>query len=343
MDKASPAFVTGAAGFLGRQLCGALQRTGVTVTGMDLRASPGPWDRSVAGDITRPLDPGALAGHRTVFHLAGKVHALSEAPGDDAGYFEINTEGTRHVLEAAKAAGVRRLVFFSTIKAMSRDDAPQAVDARGAIRPWTEADQVEPDTPYGRSKLEAERLVLDGGYVPEAVVLRLCMVYGAGAKGNLQRMLQAVSRRRFPPLPEVGNRRSMVHAQDVIRAALLAAGQPRAAGQVFIVSDQRAYSTRQIYEWMCRALGRRCPRWTVPIRLLRGVGVGGDLVGRVLRRRIGFDSDALAKLIGSAWFSPHKIETLLGYRPAWDLERAMPEMVHELRGSPKLATAGISA
>ena len=67
-------------------------------------------------------------------------------------------------------------------------------------RAFSEEDLLEPDTPYGKSKLEAGKLVLKGGYVPEPVVLRLCMVYGAEAKGNMQKMLQAVSRHRFPPV-----------------------------------------------------------------------------------------------------------------------------------------------
>ena len=76
---------------------------------------------------------------------------------------------------------------------------------------------------------------------------------------------QAVSRHRFPPVPEVGNRRSMVHVSDVIRAAVLAAEHPSAVGEVFIVSDGQTYSTRQMYDLMCRALGRTPSRWNVPL------------------------------------------------------------------------------
>jgi len=331
MDRPPRIFVSGAAGFLGRQLCQALQRKAFWVTAMDLNASSGPWDRFISGDITRGIDYNMLFDHQTVFHLAGKVHALSEIAQDEAEYFQINTEGTRQMLEAARAARVSRFVFFSTVKAMSREGTPQMIDRDGASRPWTEADSLEPDTPYGRSKREAEKLVLGCGYVPEPVVLRLCMVYGAGAKGNMQRMLQAVSRNRFPPLPEVGNRRSMVHVQDVIQAALLAAEKPQAVGQIFIVSDARAYSTRQIYEWMCQALEQSSPRWTVPLWLLRSLSRAGDLIGRRRGRRWLFDSDTLNKLVGSAWFSSQKIESLLGFRPMWTLEKGMPEMVNEMQ------------
>jgi len=325
--------ITGVEGFIGRKLAIQLKAGGQIVEGLDVNCAGTFCDKFHRADITRPLTLGSFEGVGTVFHLAGKVHALSEVKRDDSEYFRINTEGTRNVLEAAGRAGVRRFIFFSTVKAMSRDQIETGIT--GVPKPRTaalaETDQIEPNTPYGRSKLEGEKLVLCGGYVPEPVVLRLCMVYGAGAKGNMQKMLQAVNRNRFPPLPDSGNRRSMVHVQDVIQAALLGAQKVEAIGQVFIVSDGRAYSTRQIYECMCRALSRPCPRWTVPLWCLRGLGFAGDVIGQLRGRRFVFDSDALGKLFGSSWFSSRKIESMLGFQPKWNLELAMPEMVEETR------------
>ena len=324
--------VTGGRGFIGRKLCAALAARKLPVTVVDRRADAGPWDRLWPVDITGPLGPECLTGVDTVFHLAGKAHALAEVRQDEADYFRINTEGTRHVLEAARQAGVRRFVFFSTVKAMSRDDRPAARAGEGpALRAWTEADVIEPDTPYGRSKLEAEKLVLHGGFVPEPVVLRLCAVYGPGAKGNLQKMLAAVDRGRFPPLPDTGSRRSMVHVSDVVGAALLAAEKPEAVGGTFIVADGVAPTVRQIHRSMCRALGRPEPRWAVPAWVLRGLGRTGDFIGRVRGRRFVFDSDMLEKLTGPAWFSPQQLESRLGFRPEWNLEKALPEMVQALR------------
>jgi len=322
--------VTGAAGFLGTRVCQVLRERGSTVTALDLRASAGPWDSFFSTDVTQPIPPEPFAHQDTVFHLAGKVHALSELEQDDAEYYRANTEGTRNVLEASIKAGVRRFVFFSTIKAMTRDEAPVATDARGMMRPWSETDLVEPDTPYGKSKLEAERLVLQGGYVPEPVVLRLCMVYGPRGKGNLQKMVEAIRRNRFPPLPEVRNRRSMVHVDDVVQAALLVADHPKAVGQVFIVSDGQAYSTRQLYECICQALNRPVPDWTIPLWALKALGVMGDGIGRLRGRRFVFDSDALEKLVGSAWFSSEKIQSLLGFKARWTLLAALPEIVREV-------------
>ncbi|MFO1496830.1 MAG: NAD-dependent epimerase/dehydratase family protein [Verrucomicrobiota bacterium] len=233
----------------------------------------------------------------------------------------MNTEGTRSLLRAAQAGGVRRFIFFSSIKAMSCGVGTSGQD------PLDESATVVPDTPYGQSKLAAEKLVLDGGYVPEPVVLRLCMVYGPSGKGNLTAMIEAVRRNSFPPLPEVGNRRSMVHVDDVVEAALLAAEHPNAVKETFIVSDGCVYSTRQMYTLICRALDKPVPRWTTPLCILRAGATFGDLIGRLRGRRFVFDSIALQQLIGSAWFSSAKIQARLHYAPRWNLATALPAMV----------------
>ena len=70
--------------------------------------------------------------------------------------------------------------------------------------------------------------------------------------------------------------------------------------------------------------------WILPLWVLRSLGWTGDAVGRIRGRRFVFDSDASDKLGGSAWFSSNKIESMLGFRPKWDLEKALPEMVREM-------------
>ncbi len=195
------------------------------------------------------------------------------------------------------------------------------------LAPLDETCAAPPDTPYGQSKRAAEKLVLEGGYVPHPVVIRPCLVYGPTPKGNLDKMIEAVKRGRFPPLPEVGNKRSMVHIDDVIGAALLAAEHPAAKGQVFIAADNEPFSTRQLFEWICTAAGKRVPGWTVPLWVLKLLGRVGDLIGKIRGRRFVFDSDALAKLTSSAWYTSAKLQRDLGWRPRHTLRETMPEIV----------------
>jgi len=298
VPETPPVLVTGAAGYIGSRLTKRLAESGNQVIGLDYSQNAQAAESSVLADITRPGDwKRAFAGVRTVYHLAGRAHAISEIRQDEREYFRVNTDGTRHVLEAARDAGVQRVVLFSSVKAMQEcvDGGRVGVPPRRAM---DESDDGEPETPYGRSKLAAEGLLLEGAFVPEPVVLRLCAVYGPSSKGNLQQMLLAVARRRFPPLPDVPNRRSMVHVE--------------------------------ILDVMRRALGRKPTRASVPLGIYRALGVVGDQIGRIRGKRFVFDSNTLRSLLASAWFSSMKIEQVLGFRPKWDLERALPAMVDAL-------------
>ena len=307
------AVVTGANGLIGMKLCQALKEHGWHVIAVCRRPAPGPWDQVISADLAKNNQVLLPSGISVIFHLAGKAHALAETTQDEADYFAVNTAGTGRMLEASQRAGVRRFVMFSSVKAMGEGEKVEQ----------DETADCRPETPYGKSKLAAEKLVLEGGYVPEPVVLRLSMVYGLSNKGNLPRMIDAVFKDRFPPLPEVGNRRSMVHVEDVVQAALLTAECPEAVGQIYIVTDGRQYSTRQIYLWICHALQKPVPGWVMPLPALRLLAFIGDGLGRLRHKRFVFDSDALDKLIGSAAYSCRKLQSELAYRPLHDLQRTL--------------------
>jgi len=316
--------VTGAGGFIGRHLVGRLLRDDCRVRAL---VRPGPnrldWGRNVdvvEGDVQdSQATKLAAVGVDTVFHLAGKTHALSEVQQSEEDYHFINVDGTRNVLEGAVASGARRFVYFSSVKTMG-EETPECFD---------ESREARPTTAYGRSKLAAERLVLDYGKQTglHVVCLRLPLVYGPGVKGNLFQMISAIDRGLFLPFPDVANRRSMVHVLNVVDAALLAATSPVANGQCYTVTDARSYSTRELYEMICLALGKRIPQWSIPVGMLRMLGRVGDVIGHVCGRRFLFDSDVLEKLIGSAWYSSDKLTRELGYRPSITFEDALSELI----------------
>ena len=316
------ALVTGASGFIGRALCARLQVDGWEVVALGRRSAEGPWSRWVEADVANAGQMAAaeekMAGPLTaVFHLAGKAHALAELKADLSEYDRINAEGTRQVLALARRLECPRLVLASTIKAMGE----------GQRVTQTEADAPAPESPYGKSKLRAEEIVLREGGPVEAAVLRLAMVYGGKERGNMTRMVEAVRRHRFPPFPETGNRRAMVHVADVVTAFFLAAEHPRAAGEVFIVTDGELYSTRELYLTIRRALGWGPPKVTPPLGLFKLAARAGDVLGKLAGRRMPLDSDSLAKLTDSAAFSCEKLQRTLGFAPQVELEDGIRRMV----------------
>ena len=315
-------------------LCQRLRDRGIRTRATARRREEGPWDDLVIVDLGKadlPID--MLDGIDTIFHLAGKAHSLSEVAEDASEYRRINVGGTDAVLRMAANSALSRLVFFSSVKAMG-DDGGDCLD---------EGWDVAPTTPYGMSKLESERLLFAAGRNSGIHVsaLRLPLVYGRGVKGNLWKMLNAIERGRFPPLPEMNNKRSLVHVDDVVSAALLAAESPRANGQVYIVTDGHPYSTDEMYRMMRDALGKPARAWTVPLAVLRIVAGLGDMIGRLRGRRFVFDSDAYRKLLGSAWYSSGKIERELGFQATRGLRDGVEEMVEEFRASGS-ASPGVS-
>lgn len=309
--------VSGASGFVGRELCRKLGAKG-PVRALHRRSAEGPWSESFLADLAAggDLSP-ALAGVDTVYHLAARTDDGTTPVGDEGEFHRVNFEGTRRLFEAAAARGVRRFVYASSVKAMGAK-----IEGRA-----DEDTPEQPTTPYGMSKRAAEKFLLADARIPHVSVARASPVYGAGSKGNLERLIRVMARGFFPPLPEVRNARSMVHVQDFTDALILCGEKPQAAGRAFIVTDGRPYSTREIYDWICEALGRTPPRWSVPVFALVFAGKAGDAFNRVTGRSLPIHSGMIERLLGSAHFDSTRIERSLGFRPVWNLRRALPDMI----------------
>src|SRR5260370_23181972 len=126
-------------------------------------------------------------------------------------------------------------------------------------------------------------------------------------------MIAAIDRGVFPRLPQYPGKRSLLHVEDAADAAILAAQRPEAAGKVYIVSEPRAYSSREIYEIVLQALGRQAPAWHVPRAVLASMALAGGLGERIVRRRLPLDSAALSKLSVPPIYSAGNIERELGF------------------------------
>jgi nucleoside-diphosphate-sugar epimerase len=291
--------ITGATGFIGRHLL----QSGDRWLARDTALLPG----AVRGDL---LDPASLTaaceGIETVFHCAGYAHAFSSSDPD--AHWRINFEGTRNLASVAGEAGVKRFVFLSSVKAMA-EPGDECVD-----EDWPG----EPNTSYGKAKRAAEDAVLEAGvrYGMHVVSLRLAMVYGHGGRGNLERMARGIRAGWFPPLPETGNRRSLVHVDDVVEVIRLVAERPEANGRTYIVADPHAYSGREIYDAIRAVLRAPTLRWSVPAGILRAAGCLNGRLGEIVDR-----------LIGSACYSPARIERELGWRARVGLEAGLREML----------------
>ena len=305
-------FVTGAGGFIGRALLAALRQDGIEAGGVDRVPAPGD-DAVVAGDTTEPGPwRHALEGADVVVHTAAVV---SNAVGLDE-QWRVNVLGTRRVVEAATAAGVRRVVHLSSIRAFSDTGFPAGV---------TEDHPVRPDgNPYVDTKIASEHVVLaaHAAREVEAVVVRPGDVYGPASQPWVVKPL-ALLRTGQLLLPARGRGVfSPVHVDDLVRGLVLAATRPTAAGQVFTVVGPRTVTTGEYFGALARAAGRRPPP-SVPTPLAVALASLVDGANRAVGRRTEVNVETVRYLTRTGGYSGGKARRLLGFEPRVDLDEGM--------------------
>lgn len=321
--------VTGATGAVGPRVVQALREVGYRVRTLSLGAPPAgllPDDVEVRiGDITdAAVVQAAMEDAEAVIHLAALLHIVNLPPTLRGEYERINVGGTAVVVDAALRARVRRVVVFSTIAVYGY--------ATGQI--LTEDTTPQPDSFYAQSKLAAEQLVLqarrrDGQ--PLGTVLRPGAVYGARVKGNYQRLVQALRRGRFISIGDGRNRRTLIYDRDLAQAAVLAAQHPTAAGQLYNVSDGHFHTLNQIINAICEALGRRPPRFSVPLgpaRIAAGLLENGL---RLLGRTSPIGSATIDKYTEDVAVDSRRIQVELGFAPRFDLRFGWQETIRDMR------------
>jgi nucleoside-diphosphate-sugar epimerase len=318
--------VTGASGFLGQQVCRSLLADGTPVWGLTrgrLAPPPGVEAARYADLLDRPAIRSALAGIENVIHLAARVHMMEASSSNIlADYRRTNVEGTRVLLEESIAAGVRRFVLLSSVKAVGESTEV----------PWTEETVPQPQDPYGISKLEAEQVVreLAGPDRVQGSVLRLPLVYGPGMRANILRLFELVDQGIPLPLGSIRNRRSVIFSGNVVRAIASVLGSPAAAGEVFFVRDDRDVSTPELIRKIAKALGRPARLFPVPPSLFRAAGRLGDRLSPRLKAPL--SSAAVDRLLGSLVVDASKLTRITGFRPPIALEDGMRETAEWYRG-----------
>ena len=303
--------ITGANGFVGKFLCRTLIERGYAVRGAVRRndaALPPDAKKTVVGPMDGKTDwSSALENIDCVIHLAARVHVMHEKSSDPLAEFrKVNVEGTERLAESAAAAGVKRLVYVSSIKVngeATRD------------KPFSEKDEPDPQDPYGISKHEAEaalqKISAETGL--EFVVVRPPLVYGPGVGGNFARMLGWIKRGIPLPLGSVKNRRSMVYVENLADALIHCATRPEAANETFLVSDTETVSTPELVRILSEKTGIRPALFAFPLPLLR-------LLGRLAGK-----SAEIERLTGSLEIDSSGIREKLGWQPPFGTDEGLAE------------------
>lgn len=299
--------VTGASGFVGRQLCAELTTRGHNVraamrkrTGFDLGGCEVAEIADIGADAAWE---DALRGIEVIIHLAARVHVMREDAADPMAEFRrVNVAGTERLARQAAQAGVRRMLCVSSVK----------VSGEKGLN-LTEETPPSPQDPYGISKWEAERalqrVAKETGL--EVVIARPPLVYGPGVKGNFAQMMRVLQKGIPLPLASVRNLRSFVCLDNLADGLILCATHPAAAGRTYLVSDGEDVSTPQLLRKLGEAMGHPARLFPCPVPFLK---LAGRLTGR---------SEQVERLTGSLCVDSGKIRRELGWRPPCSLHEGL--------------------
>lgn len=253
---AQTAVVTGASGWLGRNLVRELVASGERelircLVQDDDEAAPlellSPRVETVVGDVRDPATLDRLfdgTGNATVFHAAAVIHPN----GSTRAFFDVNVGGTQLVLDRARRTGTARVVHVSSNSPFGANPSPE--DRFSADAPY------HPYMGYGQSKHEAELLVTRAhrrGDVP-TVIVRAPWFYGPHQPPRQSQFFSAIRKGRFPILGEGDQRRSMVYTANLVQGLLKAETSEKAPGKAYWVADAEPYSLADILATVRQAL-----------------------------------------------------------------------------------------
>jgi len=299
--------VTGAGGFVGKQLCKKLTADGVNVTGMARSPVDGLGNiKLIVKELNSDADlTTVLTGIDAVIHLAGRAHVMKETTGNPyQAYADINIGVTKRLAESAVKQGVKRFVFLSSVKVNGE---------RTTTTPFTENDQPEPESDYGKTKYKAEKdlIQISEKTEMEVVIIRPPLVYGQGVKANFKSLIELCQSNMPLPLGAIHNKRSFIYIENLISFIIKCIDHPKAANQTFLISDDSDISTTQLIRYIKLASNKKTLLIPVPVTLLKGIF---DIVGK---------ASLSDRMCGDLQVDVNKAKTLLDWKPPYTVQHGI--------------------
>lgn len=319
--------VTGASGFLGRATAAAVRDAGHEVWTFQRRPSGVAGVSDVLGTMTDAAAVArAVADVDAVVHLAAKVSLA----GDPADFARVNVDGTRTIVDAARAAGVGRFVFVSSPSVAHTGSSLVGVDAGPAEPALARGD-------YARAKAAAERIAL-GADAPDfaVVAVRPHLVWGPG---DTQLVGRIVDRARTGRLPLLDSGAALIdtlyvdNAASAMVAALTHAADEGVHGNAYVVTNGEPRPVADLLAGICTASGVPAPRVHVPAGVAR---VAGSLVEAVWRVRPGEDEPPMTRFLAEQlstahWFDQRRTRRDLQWAPAVSIDEGLARLAAAAR------------
>jgi nucleoside-diphosphate-sugar epimerase len=186
-----------------------------------------------------------------------------------------------------------------------------------------------PDSPYGRSKLQAEQALIQLAKDSDMTwtIIRPTLVYGPGNPGNMERLMKLIKRGLPLPFGAIKNRRSFVFVGNLVAAIITCLDHPNAANQIFLISDNQAVSTPQLIRLIAQQIQQPCQLLPVPTTLLRFLGYLGDTIESITGKNLPFNTYSIDRLLGSLAVDSSYIQKTLDWQPPFTLEQGLAQTI----------------
>ncbi len=314
---AKTAFITGASGFIGSHLVAELDRRQWRLRLLQHRTEVPALGQHeiIQGDLSTPETfRDALDGVDVMFHLAA---ALGASLLDEAGFQQINVTGTERLLEAARKAGVKQVVHFSSAGVLGQVTAGETAD---------EAYPCNPQIAYDRTKLAAEEMALAAAQKGQSViVVRPGWVYGPGDRRTFK-LIRAIARKRFLLVTKGSAWQTPVFIQDLIQGVLQCSEQGK-EGEIYHLAGDEVLTVRQMVETVAAALETRIPRIHLPLAPTRIAARILETSFHLFKREAPLTLGKLAFFIHPKPLAIQKAKSECNYAPSTDFTSGMDKTV----------------
>lgn len=273
--------ITGASGFVGKNLSDYLSNHSFSIDKVSLR------DFNWKNDFTADA----------IIHLAGKAHDTKKT-SNASEYFKVNTDLTKELFDAFLKSDIKDFIYFSSVKAVA-DDVSDIL---------YEDSIPNPQTPYGQSKLQAEKYILSKEIElgKRVFIIRPCMIHGPGNKGNLNLLYNVVKRRIPYPLGAFDNQRSFLGIDNLNFMVKKILENKNIASGIYNFADDQVLSTNKLVQIIALVLNKKNLSISIPKKIINGIAKIGDII------KFPLNSETIQKLTENYIVSNHKIKLAIG-------------------------------
>lgn len=277
--------ITGATGFVGKNLSDYLTGKGKDIESLSLRNSQ--WKESFNLNT------------EAIIHLAGKAHDTKNT-SQASDYFKINTDLTKELFDVFLQSNAQDFIYFSSVKAVA-DEVDAVLE---------EEVQPNPKTPYGISKLKAEEYILSQklGEGKRVFIIRPCMIHGPGNKGNLNLLYKVVKKGIPYPLAAYDNERSFLSIENLNYLIFSILNNKEMDSGAYNFADDGFISTNELIKIISKAIGKKSKLLAIPKSLINTIAKTGDIF------KLSLNTERLTKLTENYRVSNQKIKKALAIK-----------------------------